>query len=55
VIPTAGNWGMSLLGLAFLGAMAWMLRARRRLKDNRKVQLDRGGSDARSSVGKPAW
>jgi cbb3-type cytochrome oxidase subunit 3 len=32
VIPTAGNWGMTILGLAFLGAMAWMLRARRSLR-----------------------
>jgi cbb3-type cytochrome oxidase subunit 3 len=31
VIPTAGNWGMTILSLAFLGAMAWMLRARRSL------------------------
>lgn len=29
VVPTVGNWGMTLLGLTFLGAMAWMLRARR--------------------------
>lgn len=31
-IPTAGNWGTLILGLAFLGAMAWMLRARRSLQ-----------------------
>jgi cbb3-type cytochrome oxidase subunit 3 len=31
-IPTGGNWGMAILGLAFLGAMAWMLRARRSLR-----------------------
>lgn len=29
VVPTVGNWGMMVLGLAFLGAMAWMLKARR--------------------------
>lgn len=32
VVPTAGNWGMMMLGLAFLGAMAWLLRARRSLR-----------------------
>jgi hypothetical protein len=31
-VPTAGNWGMTILGLAFLGAMAWMLRARMSLR-----------------------
>lgn len=31
-IPTAGHWGLMILGLAFLGAMAWMLRARRSLR-----------------------
>ncbi|GEM_PF-3357881 len=29
VVPTVGNWGMAVLGLTFLGAMAWMLGARR--------------------------
>lgn len=28
-VPTVGNWGMMVLGLAFLGAMTWMLKARR--------------------------
>jgi hypothetical protein len=28
-VPTVGNWGMMVLGLAFLGAMAWMLKARK--------------------------
>jgi LPXTG-motif cell wall-anchored protein len=31
-VPTAGNWGMMMLGLAFMGALAWMLRARRSLR-----------------------
>jgi cbb3-type cytochrome oxidase subunit 3 len=31
VIPTASNWGMAILALAFLGAIGWMLRARRSL------------------------
>jgi LPXTG-motif cell wall-anchored protein len=31
-IPAAGNWGMVILGLAFLGAIAWMVRARRSLR-----------------------
>ena len=31
VIPTVGNWGMMILGLAFLGAITWMLKARRSL------------------------
>ena len=31
-IPAAENWGMMILGLAFLGAMAWMVRARRSLR-----------------------
>ena len=31
-IPTANNWGMAALGLAFMGAMAWMLRVRRSLR-----------------------
>jgi cbb3-type cytochrome oxidase subunit 3 len=31
-IPAAENWGMVILGLAFLGAMAWMVRARRSLR-----------------------
>jgi hypothetical protein len=32
VIPAVGDWGMVALGLAFLGAMAWLLRARRSLR-----------------------
>jgi hypothetical protein len=28
-VPTVGNWGMMILGLAFLDAMAWMLKARK--------------------------
>lgn len=31
-IPAAENWGMVILGLAFLGAIAWMVRARRSLR-----------------------
>jgi hypothetical protein len=31
-IPTANNWGMLALGLAFMGAMAWMLRVQRTLR-----------------------
>jgi cbb3-type cytochrome oxidase subunit 3 len=31
-IPAAGNWGMVILALAFLGAIAWMVRARRSLR-----------------------
>ena len=31
-IPAAGNWGMVILALAFLGAMAWIVRARRSLR-----------------------
>jgi len=30
-IPAVGNWGMVILALAFLGAIAWMVRARRSL------------------------
>lgn len=29
IVPTVGNWGMMVLGLAFLGAIAWMLKARK--------------------------
>jgi len=32
VIPTVGHWGMAILGLAFLGAIARLLRARRSLR-----------------------
>jgi hypothetical protein len=31
-IPAAGNWGMVILALAFLGAIAWVVRARRSLR-----------------------
>jgi hypothetical protein len=31
-IPTTGEWGMMILALAFLGAIAWMVRARRSLR-----------------------
>jgi len=31
-IPAVGNWGMVILALAFLGAIAWMVRARRSLR-----------------------
>jgi LPXTG-motif cell wall-anchored protein len=31
-VPTATPWGMMILGLAFLGALGWMLRARRSLR-----------------------
>jgi hypothetical protein len=31
-IPTVGHWGLMILGLAFLGAIGWMLRARRSLQ-----------------------
>jgi cbb3-type cytochrome oxidase subunit 3 len=31
VIPTANTWGMGILAVAFLGAIGWMLRARRSL------------------------
>lgn len=31
-IPAAGNWGMVILALAFLGAIAWIVRARRSLR-----------------------
>ncbi len=31
-IPAVGNWGMVTLALAFLGAIAWMVRARRSLR-----------------------
>jgi hypothetical protein len=31
-VPTVGNWGLMILGLAFLGAIGWMLRARRSLQ-----------------------
>ena len=31
-IPATGNWGLIILGMAFVGAIAWLLKARRSLQ-----------------------
>jgi hypothetical protein len=31
-IPVAGDWGIMILGLAFVGALAWVLKSRRSLQ-----------------------